>query len=450
MNRHRLFLLSLLLGVPSGIAFTGVVLESSRAVGEEPDLFASPPRSSAFNVRSYGAKGDSIADDTDAIQACIDAALGSADSKTKVREAKGPIYLPSGKYKITRPLKIYSAQYVKFHGDGGSSQLYPVGKMTSVLDLNGVAYSTFNDFLIRGNGRDESIDDAILHYWDPATAYRSSTRNVFEKIIIQNTRCVTAIRIGKPKSGLQVDQGVYRDISIEGAWKPGETTWYQAGLYIGDGLFANNLIHSAYNLESSFWASGVTVDASNFSLFGGGLGRNGTDLNAHTLAYFSVQGLRSESSGRFFESIGPSSHDALYNLSDIIWSADKIVDDGEFIRMRANGVLSLQNLQITNGGAKAKIAANPVLSSTIRLAGIVSPNTLDGFLSTLNAKATAIVEGYYQANTTVGRVAAIDGFSTTGPVQWPGPGGGGIWMRSGGFYSQPGKGKATTLIKPRR
>lgn len=46
-----------------------------------------------FDVRDFGAKGDGLADDTDAIQRAIDAAGGPPD-------------LPPGTYLITRPLVL--------------------------------------------------------------------------------------------------------------------------------------------------------------------------------------------------------------------------------------------------------------------------------------------------------------------------------------------------------
>lgn len=388
---------------------------------------------SVFNARDYGAKGDALADDTAAIQQCIDACLGGDEAKTRVRDARGPIYLPAGNYRITRPLRIYSAQHVNFHGDGGSTRLIPIGKLDSVLDLNGCAYSTFRDFRIEGNTRDESVTDAIYCYRDAATAYRSTTKVVFEGIHVANTRCVTAIRAGQPGSGTQCDQIAYRDLTLTGAWKPGEKTWYQHGLFVGDGVFANNLIHSAFNLSSSFWANGVTADATNFAMWGGAFGQNGTDLNAKTLAYFTAQGFRSESSQRLFESIGQSSNDGLYNLSDIVWSADQIAPDGEFVRMRTPGSLSLRNLQITNGGANARIRADSSLSSSIQLNGVLSPNTLAGFLGGCSPRAVVTTVGYLQSDTKVGRLAAAEGITTNGSLDL---GGGRKWSKDGLFMSK--------------
>uniref|UniRef100_UPI0032DF7C1B glycosyl hydrolase family 28-related protein n=1 Tax=Azotobacter salinestris TaxID=69964 RepID=UPI0032DF7C1B len=45
-----------------------------------------------FNVKEYGAKGDGNTDDTDAIQAAIDAAS---------KAGGGTVYLPAGEYRVS-------------------------------------------------------------------------------------------------------------------------------------------------------------------------------------------------------------------------------------------------------------------------------------------------------------------------------------------------------------
>jgi Pectate lyase superfamily protein len=370
-----------------------------------------------FSVRDFGARGDWTTDDTAAIQATIDAALGDADPKTTVREPKGPIHLPTGLYRVTSPLRIVSAQGVKLRGDGYTTRLVPVGTMDSVLDLNGVAFSIFEGFRVEGDGARESVANAIHYYWDKATAARSSTANVFRDVTVANTRCVSAFRVGKPGDSPQVDNTAYYNLYLAGRWRPGESRWYQHGFHLGTGIFGNIVGHSAYNVVSASWQSGVTVDATNYAQWGGASGQNGVDFTARTLAYFSVQGVRSEGAGRLFESIGRSSNDALYSLSDLVYSADRMAPDGEFVRMTANGNLNIRNLQVTNGGERAKILAAPQLSSTVRISGINCTNTLDRLLSGLAPNATAIVEGYYQSGPEGGRVAAMEGVLAGGAIR---------------------------------
>ncbi len=73
-----------------------------------------PPTGPSFDVRQSGAKGDGAADDTAAVQAAIDAA---------VRARGGHVYFPSGKYRITKSLKLAGADRFDVTGDGRSSVL---------------------------------------------------------------------------------------------------------------------------------------------------------------------------------------------------------------------------------------------------------------------------------------------------------------------------------------
>lgn len=369
-----------------------------------------------YNVMDFGATGNSTTDDTDAIQKCIDTAIGPmSDAATKPRSCSKPIYMPSGVYKTSRPLKFYSAQYINFYGDSGLTRIMPVDKMESVLDLNGVAYSYFHDFEIQGKGS-ERVDNAINYYWDNKTAYGRATRNSFERIMVIGTKCNTGFRVGKQGTGLQVDQTAYKSLTIYGG-QSNDSFFYQHGMYIGDNAHGNNLIHHAYDCASSMWANGFTVNSTNFSLFGGSAGQNGVDFNVSALAYFSVNSIRSESSGRLLKIGTTGSHAGLYEISNIIYSVDKMVPDGEFIQMNANGNLKVTNLQLINGGAGSisKISAFPTISSTINIDGVSAQNSLENFFK-IGSTVALVINGYYEYNDTVGYKKAIGGPASNKPV----------------------------------
>jgi hypothetical protein len=81
--------------------------------GSPYDVFAAPADGNGFsswiNVKTeYGAYGDGLHDDTDAIQNALNA-VGVAGGKTTV-------YLPAGTYKITRPLQMHSKDRVAVIG----------------------------------------------------------------------------------------------------------------------------------------------------------------------------------------------------------------------------------------------------------------------------------------------------------------------------------------------
>lgn len=59
-----------------------------------------PAGPDGFSARQFGAVGDGIADDTDALQAALDAAFAASDS------APGALVIPPGTYKVTRGLRF--------------------------------------------------------------------------------------------------------------------------------------------------------------------------------------------------------------------------------------------------------------------------------------------------------------------------------------------------------
>ena len=68
------------------------------------------------NVRDFGAMGDGIYDDSDAIQHAIEV-------------AGGLIEFPRGDYRITKPIKVELGKIgrIGFRGDGGTAKLIIAG-----------------------------------------------------------------------------------------------------------------------------------------------------------------------------------------------------------------------------------------------------------------------------------------------------------------------------------
>jgi len=90
---------------------------------------APAPSATWLDVRDFGAVGDAKADDTDAIQAAIDAARIETSSKwllagNSPEEGKawgGIVFIPAGEYRTTRPLVLHGSLTIL--GDAG---LHPV------------------------------------------------------------------------------------------------------------------------------------------------------------------------------------------------------------------------------------------------------------------------------------------------------------------------------------
>lgn len=102
------------------------------------------------NVKTYGAKGDNLTDDTAAIQAAVDAVFAAGG---------GTVYFPSGTYLVTSIVKIWTAAItINFKGEGKkSTRLKKLGGVTDpILDLSALTtvletYSEISDMWIDGN-----------------------------------------------------------------------------------------------------------------------------------------------------------------------------------------------------------------------------------------------------------------------------------------------------------
>jgi len=410
-----------------------------------------------FNVRDFGAKGDANTDDTAAIQATIDAALGLTSDKARKAAvaapttlyASGSVTLPAGTYKITRPLKFWGVMYLRFLGEGGSTRLYPVGKMDAVLDINGASNCEFANFRIEGRDNNEAIQNAIYFYWDGMTGRASASCN-FHDISVLGTRCVTGFRIGKQGSGVQVDTSAYRNITLYGGWNPGETNWWKCGLYVGTDVFANCLVHAFYDPSITHWGEGAHVSVTNFNLVGGNFGGNGIDLVAHTLSYFSVQGVRSEKSGRFLVSgTGYSNSSANFSLSDILFWPDSLASDGQVIQFAQNGTLAIRNFTIPPGPTSPVAMVNPGRSCSLIIDGITCTSSPDAFLSRTTDKVDVSIRGFVtERQDGKGFSSAIDGILTSGRIRWRGSGD--LWSQKGYLMFKSDNGKVSTLATPEK
>ena len=91
-----------------GFLTKGVVFGAAPLVGlaQVEDAVAAPPPT-VYDVTTFGAQGDGAADDTNAIQAAVDAANSRGG---------GTVVFPAGTFRITQALTIYSQ--IVFRGAG--------------------------------------------------------------------------------------------------------------------------------------------------------------------------------------------------------------------------------------------------------------------------------------------------------------------------------------------
>jgi hypothetical protein len=137
-------------------------LSAADALGDE---FVGPFASWADLKRDYGAKGDGVTDDTNAIQAALNA-LSTAAGKSPV------LYIPGGTYLIKQTVSVMSAHSISIIGAdpstttlkwAGPTFKYPASG--TLLHIDGVSYSRFNRLTFDGNGAGVIlVDQSVQNY----------------------------------------------------------------------------------------------------------------------------------------------------------------------------------------------------------------------------------------------------------------------------------------------
>ncbi|OLO27343.1 hypothetical protein BTA37_25220 [Priestia megaterium] len=135
-----------------------------------------PTSEAAINVKNFGAKGDGVTDDTEAIQNAID----SVNQKVG-----GTIYFPTGTYTISASIEIKNKNKIKINGDGYSSiiqargtQNNPIAFPLITVSNNGSSKFVASDLLfqilhsdenlasgIATTGSDKLVDASIKNCW---------------------------------------------------------------------------------------------------------------------------------------------------------------------------------------------------------------------------------------------------------------------------------------------
>lgn len=112
------------------------------------------------NVKDFGAKGDGIADDTDAIQAAIDYAIKQYDPTETTQDVNNvdyywkqtAVYFPKGKYQILTTLNLsFRNHFTVFGEDKFNTSIWynpPAATGGIVIDARASSWATFKNFQI--------------------------------------------------------------------------------------------------------------------------------------------------------------------------------------------------------------------------------------------------------------------------------------------------------------
>ena len=300
--------------------------------------------------KDFGAVGDGVADDTAALQAWIDAAVGGPTTgpyPIAPRRPKAILEWEDGTYRITAPLKIWAVIGLTMQGCGYSAMIRADGIFASVLDICGAAFSTFNGFSITGKGdRSESITHAIYYYWDAAISSFPASGCAFGMIQINTLRFVNGIKIGKEDSGVQVDVSNFNDINIQGYYPQSlDVDHYKYGVYCGDGVFGNILANSFFGVGVTSCQYGARIDRTNAVYESFSFSDNVIDFHILAANYLKIGSGRCEGSTRILYSEGVSNQSNV-EICDVLWTAPNLNADNKWIVWEGGGLLALRSVTV--------------------------------------------------------------------------------------------------------
>jgi hypothetical protein len=264
--------------------------------------------------------------------AALNAALPPAT--TSGRTPMKWLYIPPGEYKLLEALTLQCMVGLVIRGGGGGG-ITPGGPALTRLsveggtasdpliagvDLNGIAYSTFSDFYVVGNG---DVQALIYLHWDPTRAAFPTQVNAFYNVgavsgngLFREAAWQIGALKGDGATGVDVAgthlfhcgaSGAYSsvrgDLTLVGGI-PKKDLYFQRGFRFGDwdGIRANNLIHHAHSLFANGCKYGVDWSGAECPIYGGEIAGNDVDCFASSPpgCYITVKNIRSEVSGRFF------------------------------------------------------------------------------------------------------------------------------------------------------
>lgn len=196
-----------------------------------------------FNVMAFGAKGDGVADDTEAIQKAIDTAGNY--SRGNVNKG-GVVYLPAGVYLVSRTLFVTQAVKIFGHGQAtidGATHVVPSSLGFDVFKIVGVNWGV------------------VLEGFHMKAYNYTGTGGHFLRIQDCQRVCVRDVHLVNCWNGALVDSSGdvnFYDLNISGADVPGENRF---GLKCTAASKGNPNSTNAFNCTVSQWGKNVrTMD----------------------------------------------------------------------------------------------------------------------------------------------------------------------------------------------
>lgn len=177
------------------------------------------PASALFNVRSYGATGNGVTDDTTAIQAAIDAAAANG----------GTVYVPGGIYIISRLNLTGLVKAVIIRGDGiNASRFMPLAGTASygtttghLFDCTGSNRLVFQDFQV---GAFDQTPEPTTAFFIAASSTNNGDQVQFRGLHITGKYTVATLYVYGVASSQLNSASFWNYKSGAGVWSAGTFT----------------------------------------------------------------------------------------------------------------------------------------------------------------------------------------------------------------------------------
>ncbi len=267
-----------------------------------------------------------------------------------------PLVIEPKTHTVTTPLVINGAS--DLHVFAYRAKFAASGNLASLVEFkNCTRCSLHGGWLSIPDGA--TVTNALYAYHDTA----SSTRNAFYDLTIEGHYGV-GVRVGKLTDTAQCDHHYFDNIELIGRSDAG-----QIGVYVGTDSYGNCLNHAFNNMMISGNEKHVVVSATNAYMSNVFFDTADVDLDIRTTS-FSIQNVRSEDSKRFMDDGGVVSAGANISVRDVLWNAQQIHSDGNWIKSNIAGVLTLDNVRVVNAAVRPVISCQPSKPKVVHVRGL--------------------------------------------------------------------------------
>ncbi len=267
-----------------------------------------------------------------------------------------PLVIEPKTHTVTTPLVINGAS--DLHVFAYRAKFAASGSLASLVEFkNCTRCSMHGGWLTIPDG--STVTNALYVYYDTA----QSTRNNFYDMTIEGHYGV-GVRVGKTNSIAQCDHHNFKNLELIGRDDSG-----QIGVYCGTDVYGNCLNHTFDNLMASHHDKHIVVSATNAYMSNVFFDTANVDIDLRSTA-FSIEGVRGEDSKRFMDDGGVVNAGANISVRDVLWNAQSIHADGNWIKSNIAGSLTLDNVRVVNAAVRPVISCQPGAPKVVHVRGL--------------------------------------------------------------------------------